>query len=95
MQGENEKEKEDETMYKLLANPYYHKKKKMSTINTIDDELFLLLNRKFPHLKILQEDYIENIKKIERLFIETSNRYIIQEVIEQIIHSILNEQVLL
>ena len=79
--------KKDETFF-LLANPYYHKRKKVAITNTIDDELLLLLNRKFPHLKILNKDYIENIKKIESLFVETSNRYIIQEVIEQIILSI-------
>ena len=87
-------QKDDDNLVHLLANPHFHKKK-AKILNTIDDDILLLLTRKFPHLKISSSDYFKNIEKIESLFMETSNHYIIQEVIEQIILSIINEEVLL
>lgn len=85
---------EDKNNLHLLANPQYHKKKTLK-LNTIDDNLLILLNKKFPQCKIKKDDYLKNIGKIETLFIETSNYSIIQEVIDKIIQSIVNEQVLL
>lgn len=85
---------EDAIFAHLLANPYYHKKKTIGDLNTIDDELFILLGRKFPKLNITEGDYLENIRKIEKLFTETNNNKIIKDVIEQIITYIVNEEVL-
>ena len=70
------------------------KKKTIGDLNTIDDELFILLGRKFPKLNITEGDYLENIRKIEKLFTETNNNKIIKDVIEQIITYIVNEEVL-
>jgi|AACY02.9.fsa_nt_gi hypothetical protein len=85
---------EDKNSLHLLANPQYHKKKTIK-LNTIDDHLLILLQKKFPQCKIKKDDYLKNIEKIETLFIESSNCIIIQEVIDKIIQSIVNEQVLL
>ena len=85
---------EDKNNLHLLANPQYHKKKTIK-LNTIDDHLLILLQKKFPQCKIKKDDYLKNIEKIETLFIESSNCIIIQEVIDKIIQSIVNEQVLL
>ena len=78
----------------LLANPYYHKKKKTFKTN-IDDELLLLMQKKFPNCKITKDDYQKNIIKIENMFIETTNSNIIKEYLEKIIQTVVNEQVLL
>ena len=61
----------------LLANPYYHKKKKTFKTN-IDDELLLLMQKKFPNCKITKDDYQKNIIKIENMFIENSGQVIAQ-----------------
>ena len=37
---------------------------------SIDDQLFLLIQKRFPQYKITKEDYIKNIDKIENLFFE-------------------------
>tara|TARA_B100000214_G_C23582628_1_gene452552 strand:+ start:113 stop:376 length:264 start_codon:yes stop_codon:yes gene_type:complete len=78
----------------LLANPYYHKKKEKKH-STIDKELLLLIQKKFPDYKISESDYQKNIKKIDTLFMETNTINIIEEYIEKIIQAVLNEQVLL
>ena len=85
---------EDAIFAHLLANPYYHKKKTIGDLSSIDDELFSLLNRKIPTLNITEGDYFLNIQKIESLFVETNNNNIIKNVIEQIINYIINEEVL-
>ena len=84
----------DKNNLHLLANPQ-HYRKKILRLNTIDDQLLILLQKKFPQCKIKKDDYLKNIEKIETLFIETSNNIIIKEVIDYIIQSIVNEQVLL
>jgi len=76
----------------LLANPNHIKKKKIKY--SIDDSLFSLLQRKFPQCKITKDDYKINIGKIEKLFIETSNSNIIEGYLNEIIQSVINEQVL-
>ena len=88
-------QKNNDNILHLLANPSYHKKKSNLQFNSIDDQLCLLIQRRFPQYKINKEDYIKNIDKIENLFFETYQTTIIKEVIEQIIQSTINEQVLL
>lgn len=78
----------------LLANPYYYKKTEKKH-HTIDKELFLLMQKKFPQYRISESDYQKNIKKIDTLFMETNTINIIEEYIEKIIQAVLNEQVLL
>ena len=87
-------QKNNDNILHLLANPSYHKKKS-NQFNSIDDQLFLLIQRRFPQYKINKADYIKNIDKIENLFFETYQTTIIKEVIEQIIQSTINEEVLL
>jgi len=88
-------QKNNDNILHLLANPSYHKKKSNHQFNSIDDQLFLLIQRRFPQYKINKADYIKNIDKIENLFFETYQTTIIKEVIEQIIQSTINEEVLL
>tara|TARA_Y100000817_G_scaffold312239_1_gene305780 strand:+ start:1868 stop:2137 length:270 start_codon:yes stop_codon:yes gene_type:complete len=88
-------QKNNDDILHLLANPFYHKKKSIPHFNSIDDQLFLLIQKRFPQYKITKEDYIKNIDKIENLFFEAYQTTIIKEVIEQIIRSTVNEQVLL
>ena len=83
----------EETFY-LLANPNYHQKKIFKE-QSIDNSLLILLNKKFPNIKITEEDYDKNILKIETLFTETYNQKIIIKLIEEIIEKAINEQVLL
>ena len=66
----------------LLANHKYHKKKNI--FYSIDNELHLLLQKKFYNIGITVDDYYQNIQKIETIFIETY----IQKVISEIINTI-------
>jgi len=78
----------------LLANPSHHKKRN-SINNTIDDEILILLNKKFPHIKITKEHYNQNILKIESLFIQMHTEQIVKDVVEEIIQYTINGQILL
>ena len=69
----------EETFY-LLANPNYHQKKIFKE-QSIDNSLLILLNKKFPNIKITEQDYDKNILKIETLFTETYNQKIIIKLI--------------
>lgn len=77
----------------LLANPSYCKKRNIVN-NTIDDKLLILLNKKFPHIKVTEEYYNQAILKIENIFVQIHNEQIIKEVVQEIIQYIINEQVL-
>tara|TARA_B100000686_G_C16731017_1_gene940687 strand:+ start:1422 stop:1691 length:270 start_codon:yes stop_codon:yes gene_type:complete len=88
-------QKNNDNILHLLANPSYHKKKENNILDSIDDQLLLLIQRRFPHIRINKEDYIKNIEKIETLFYETYALTIINEVIKNTIDLIVNEQVLL
>ena len=83
----------EDTFY-LLANPNYHQKKIFKE-QSIDNTLLTILNKKFPHIKIDEEDYDKNILKIETLFTETYNQKIIIKIVDEIIEKVINEQVLL
>lgn len=83
----------EDTFY-LLANPNYRQKNEVYD-NSIDDNLLILLNKKFPHIKITEDNYKLNIPKIEKLFIETSKQTIISKIVEDIILKVINERLLL
>ena len=83
----------EDTFY-LLANPNYRQKKEIYD-DSNDRSLLILLNKKFPHIKISEDDYNKNISKIEKLFVETYQQSIITEIIEEIILQVVNEQILL
>tara|TARA_B100000902_G_C27222115_1_gene870247 strand:- start:469 stop:693 length:225 start_codon:yes stop_codon:yes gene_type:complete len=68
--------------YYLLANPNYLKKNKRKT--TIDDELFLLLQRKYPEYNFNIEDFDYLILKIENLINEIHIEKIVYELIDTI-----------
>jgi hypothetical protein len=82
----------EDTFY-LLANPNYRQKKEICE-DSNDRSLLILLNKKFPHIKISEEDYHKNISKIESLFMETYQQNIITEIIEEITLQVINEQLL-
>ena len=84
--------KEDDNYIYLLANQRHHKKRNINY--SIDNEIFLLLQKKFSDLKITLDDYNHNIQKIEILFINTYNQKIINNIIDNIINSVINEQLL-
>ena len=77
----------DDDTFQLLANPYHIKKRKNLYIQpSIDDEILRLLQKKFPKLKILEEDYTQFILKIENLLIDI--------IIENHLETIINERLL-
>ena len=77
----------DDDTFHLLANPYHIKKRKNLYIQpTIDDEIVRLIQKKFPRLKILEEDYSIFIVKIENLLIDI--------IIENHLETIINERLL-
>ena len=77
---------EDDTFH-LLANPFQTKKRKNLYIQpTLDDEILLLIQKKFPNLKILEKDYNNFIAKIENILIDI--------IIKNHINTILNERLL-
>tara|TARA_B100000575_G_scaffold290300_2_gene293720 strand:- start:347 stop:628 length:282 start_codon:yes stop_codon:yes gene_type:complete len=77
----------DDDTFHLLANPYHIKKRKNLYIQpTIDDEIVRLIQKKFPRLKILEEDYSIFIVKIENLLIDI--------IIENHLKTIINERLL-
>ena len=75
----------DDTFH-LLANPYHIKKKKIYIEPSLDDEILRLIQKKFPNLKILEEDYTLFILKIENLLTDI--------IIENHINHIINERLL-
>ena len=77
----------DDDTFQLLANPYHIKKRKKLYIHpTIDEEILRLIQKKFPKLKILEEDYSTFIVKIENLLIDI--------IIENHLENIINERLL-
>ena len=72
----------DNDLIYLLANHRYHKKKDI--VYSIDNEIHLLLQKKFFNLGITFDDYNQNIQKIETLFMETYIQKIIGEIINTI-----------
>ena len=86
------KNKKDDNYIYLLANQRHHKRNNLTY--SIDNEIFLLLQKKFRSLNISIEDYNQNIQKIETLFVETNNQKIINQVIDTIINYVINEQLL-
>ena len=52
----------EDTFY-LLANPNYRQKKELYE-DSNDRSLLILLNKKFPHINISEDDYNNNIPKI-------------------------------
>ena len=77
---------EDETFH-LLANPYHIKKRKNLFVHpTLDDEILRLIQKKFPNLKIIKEDYTKFIVKIENILIDI--------IIENHLEDIINERLL-
>ena len=72
--------------YKLLANPFHHRQKKEKI--SVDDELFSLLNKKFPGLSIFEKDHSSLLKKIDFILVEASISNIVNDTVEDIIKSI-------
>jgi hypothetical protein len=79
--------------FHLLANPN-HYQKKIVIKNTIDEDLLFLLNKKF-EFKITKENYEKNIELAKKIFLETQEKEIIKEVLNEIILLVTNERVLL
>ena len=76
----------EEDTFHLLANPYYIKKKKNLFQPTLDEEILRLIQKKFPILEILDDDYNNFIAKIENILIDI--------IIKNHINTILNERLL-
>ena len=82
----------EDTFY-LLANPN-HYFRKPSKVNSIDDNLIILLSKKF-NLKITEDNYEKNITKIETLFTDFYIDNIVKKVVDELIELTINERVLL
>ena len=79
---------EEELACFLLANPY-HKKKTTNDdklIGDIDEDLFLLLNKKFPDCTLEQNYHLEILSKIESICIE----YTVKNILDSLINNIIN-----
>lgn len=83
-----------EETFHLLANPNFHQRKVFKE-HSIDNSILILLNKKFPYMKITEEDYNKNILKIENLFVETHKQKFIDNLVKEIVDQAINEQVLL
>lgn len=79
-------------VFHLLANPIYIKgKKNKPTIYNIDNDIFILLNKRFPSINITECDKSNILEKIESLLIDISIKNTVNEVINNIISSIIIE----
>ncbi|MBR61060.1 MAG: hypothetical protein CL904_00155 [Dehalococcoidia bacterium] len=72
----------------LLANPYHIKKNTNddNLIGDIDEDIFLLLNKKFPDCTLEQNYHFEILSKIETICIE----YTIKNILDSLINNIIN-----
>lgn len=79
--------------YQLLANPY-HLKKKKSKQNDLNDQIFMLLSKKFPEHDIDKKDYGDILKKIEFILIKTSISNTVNDTVDSIINYVIDGELL-
>ena len=82
----------EDTLY-LLANPNHYFRKPL-TVSSVDDNLIILLSKKFD-FQLTKDNYEKNISKIEKIFRDTYIDNIVQKLVNELIEYTLNEQVLL
>lgn len=78
--------------YKLLANPGHHKKVKVEILeekDNLDDQIFLLLEKKFPGIIVKTEEYSSILKKIDFILFETTIKNTVEDTINSIIDDII------
>lgn len=78
--------------YKLLANRGHHKKVKVEILEdeeNLDDQIFLLLEKKFPGIIVKTEDYSSILKKIDFVLMETTIKNTVEDTINSIIDDII------
>ena len=82
-----EEENEDMAFF-LLANPYHIKKEteNKKILGDIDEDIFLLLNKRFPGCTLDQIYHLEILSKIETICIE----YTIKNILDSLINNIIN-----
>tara|TARA_B110000495_G_scaffold202892_1_gene224432 strand:- start:422 stop:709 length:288 start_codon:yes stop_codon:yes gene_type:complete len=84
--------KDKTDVFHLLANPIHIKgKRNKPTIDNIDNDIFILLNKRFPSMNITEYDRQNILEKIESLLNEISIKNTINEVINNIISSLIIE----
>ena len=79
---------EEELACFLLANPYHIKQNITDgkLIGDIDEDIFLLLNKKFPGCTLEQNYHLDILSKIETICIE----YTIKNILDSLINNIIN-----
>jgi hypothetical protein len=79
---------EEELACFLLANPYHIKKttEDNKLIGDINEDIFLLLNKRFPGCTLEQNYHLEILSKIETICIE----YTIKNILDSLINNIIN-----
>ena len=78
--------------YKLLANRGHHKKVKVEILEdeeNLDDQIFLLLEKKFPGINVKTEDYSSIFLKIDFVLMETTIKNTFEDTINSIIDDII------
>ena len=83
----NEESEEDIGTF-LLANPH-HIKKEFETekiLVHIDEDIFLLLNKRFPGVTLDQKYHLDILSKIETICVE----YTIKNILDSLINNIIN-----
>lgn len=83
----NEEGREDMAFF-LLANPYHIKKEIENEIilGDIDEDIFLLLNKRFPDVTLDQKYHLDILSKIETICVE----YTIKNILDSLINNIIN-----
>jgi hypothetical protein len=83
----------DENLH-LLANPNHYYRTRLLNQESLDEKIILLLKKKFPNIEITQNDYSNNILKIESMFNETYQQRVVETIVEEIIQQTVNERIL-
>lgn len=83
----NEESEEDMAFF-LLANPYHIKKEVANEkiLGDIDEDIFLLLNKRFPDVTLDQKYHLDILSKIETICVE----YTIKNILDSLINNIIN-----
>ena len=70
----------------LLANPYHKKKNDNINLGNIDEDIFLLLNKRFHGCTLEQQYHLEILSKIGTICFE----YTIKNILDSLINNIIN-----
>ena len=83
---------EDKNFYHLLVNPYkFDRKKKVDKENTLEKSLILLLKKLYPNYEIEEKDTDLILNNIEDILFNINKINLINNLVDDIIKSVINE----